>query len=219
MLTNQFAFVDYESYPNFHKKHDISELAGLILFLGCQQTKIPIELAKKLQPLGKDVHYICIGEISKNNLDFHLSAYLGMYHSSLSLDYEFIIYANDAGYDHLLIYLTKELGRKCTRIQAEEEELSQQELTVVKTIALDKEQSYHDTEADKRKVLDLCRNIKRITEKNRPKTREKLISFIEDYLKNHDNGYSSEQNLSILMRFGYIKLNQSMLCYNLTQVA
>ena len=93
-------FVDFE---NVHHHIPIDEIARgshqqVILFVGNQQ-KIPNEWLI----VEYNITVIRIGRTSKDNLDFHLSAYLGMVHVGRDLaSVRFIIWSADTGFDDLI---------------------------------------------------------------------------------------------------------------------
>jgi len=92
-------FVDFE---NVHKHIPIDKIARedhqqVILFVGNQQT-IPNEWLV----VEYNLTVIRVGRTSKDNLDFHLSAYLGMAHVGRNSSVRFIIWSNDTGFDDLI---------------------------------------------------------------------------------------------------------------------
>jgi hypothetical protein len=75
MKTN-FVLVDFENVqPN-----NFSLLNGysfkIKVFLGANQAKIPIDMARTLQLFGPDVEYIQIEGNGSNALDFHIAYYI-----------------------------------------------------------------------------------------------------------------------------------------------
>ena len=58
--------------------------------------------------------------LSKNNLDFHLSYYLGRYHSIAPKDFIFTVVSKDKGFDCLIAHICSK-GRKCLRLSTEED--------------------------------------------------------------------------------------------------
>jgi hypothetical protein len=92
-------FVDFE---NVHKHIPIDEIARgnhqqVILFVGNEQT-IPNEWLV----VDYNLTVIRVGRTSKDNLDFHLAAYLGMVHVGRDNSVRFIIWSNDKGFDDLI---------------------------------------------------------------------------------------------------------------------
>jgi len=49
----------------------------VLVFVGANQTKVPVDLVKTLQPLGANANYIVVSGNGRNALDFHIAFYLG----------------------------------------------------------------------------------------------------------------------------------------------
>lgn len=74
------------------------------VFLGPNQSKIPVSLAAALQSLGESAEYIILETAGNNALDFHIAYYIG----ALSADEPaafFHVISKDSGFDPLLKYL------------------------------------------------------------------------------------------------------------------
>ena len=102
-----YILIDYEnvqtgslavlrSMPNQHFQ--------IIVFVGANQSKIPIELASSMQSLGDKAHYLRISGSGNNALDFHITYYLGEL-SALDPDGCFHVISRDTGYDRLIKHL------------------------------------------------------------------------------------------------------------------
>ena len=76
----------------------------VLVFVGAQQTKIPIDMAAALQQFGTRAEYIRITGHGRNALDFHIAYYLGQLVSNDSLGF-FHILSKDAGFDPLIEHL------------------------------------------------------------------------------------------------------------------
>ena len=114
MKTN-YVLVDFESvqaHPQIGT-HLADEHFRLILFMGANQARIDVALAKALQPLGQRVEYVTIGGAGRNALDFHIAYYLGKL-AAAQPDAYFHVIAVDKGYDPLLAHL-KECGVNAQR--------------------------------------------------------------------------------------------------------
>jgi hypothetical protein len=109
MKTN-YVLVDFESvqaHPQVGAQF-ADEHFRLILFMGANQARIDVALAKALQPLGQRAEYVTIGGAGRNALDFHIAYYLGKL-AAAQPDAYFHVIAVDKGYDPLLAHL-KECG-------------------------------------------------------------------------------------------------------------
>jgi hypothetical protein len=74
------------------------------VFLGPNQTKIPVSLAATLQTLGDNAEYISLEAAGNNALDFHIAYYIGFLSATEPTAF-FHIISKDTGFDSLLKYL------------------------------------------------------------------------------------------------------------------
>lgn len=107
MRTN-YVLVDYENV----QPKDIGLLKGgpfkVKVFLGPNQSKVPVTLAAALQPLGDNAEYVLLETAGNNAVDFHIAYYVGVL-SSQDPEAYFHIISKDSGFDPLIRYLK---GRK-----------------------------------------------------------------------------------------------------------
>lgn len=74
------------------------------VFLGPNQSKIPVSLAAALQSLGESAEYIILETAGNNALDFHVAYYIGAL-SAVEPTAFFHVISKDSGFDPLLKYL------------------------------------------------------------------------------------------------------------------
>jgi len=102
--TTTYILIDYE---NVHPTEIGTLFDGpfkIKLFVGANQTKIPLTLAKSMQSLGENAEYIQLTANGSNALDFHIAYYIGRI-SAVEPKASFLIVSNDAGFDPLIIHL------------------------------------------------------------------------------------------------------------------
>ncbi|MDM8555029.1 PIN domain-containing protein [Desulfococcaceae bacterium HSG7] len=103
MRTN-YILIDYENVQPlsfvFNQEHPFK----VLLFVGANQIKIPIELAMSMQALGDNAQYIQIAGNGKNALDFHIAYYLGKLVEKDPNGY-FHIISKDFGFDVLINFM------------------------------------------------------------------------------------------------------------------
>ena len=102
-----FVLIDYENVQPDDLKLLESGAFRVKVFLGQNQTKIPVELAAALQPLGKNADYVCLEGVGSNALDFHIAFYLGVLSRQESAN-RFHIISKDKGFDPLIQHLKGE---------------------------------------------------------------------------------------------------------------
>ena len=102
-MTN-WILVDYENVQPTNFDPDKQQDAGIFVFLGPSQNKIPADLVAALQPFGPAVRYIQMPSKGKNALDFHIAFYLGELVTKHPGDV-FRVVSRDTGFDPLVKHL------------------------------------------------------------------------------------------------------------------
>ncbi|WP_024931038.1 PIN domain-containing protein [Methylophilus sp. OH31] len=103
MKTN-IVLIDYENVQPKNLSLLNQEHFFVLVFLGEHQTKISLEIAKTLQPLGNKADYIRIDGNGANALDFHIAFYIGKLAKDLPNSF-FHIISKDKGFDPLIRHL------------------------------------------------------------------------------------------------------------------
>ena len=86
------------------------------VFLGANQVKIPVQMARSLQAFGPDAEYIQIEGNGSNALDFHIAFYIGRL-AAEAPDAHFYVISKDKGFDPLVRHVNQ-LGIACRRADA-----------------------------------------------------------------------------------------------------
>lgn len=103
MRTN-YVLIDFENVQPGELKIEEDIPLKVLIFAGEKQSKVPLELAKSLQPLGDKVEYVQISGSGKNALDFHIAYYIGKIAEQDPKSY-FHVISKDKGFDPLLKHL------------------------------------------------------------------------------------------------------------------
>ena len=103
-VRNNYIFVDFENVQPTSFEFSRNYPFKIIIFVGANQTKIPIELATSMQSLGYSAEYVIISGNGKNALDFHITFYLGKLYEKDPEGY-FHIISKDTGFDILIKHL------------------------------------------------------------------------------------------------------------------
>jgi hypothetical protein len=77
MLITNYILIDFENVQPKDPSVFDAEHLKIIVFVGANQKKVPVELAKALQPFGSKAEYIQITSSGANVLDFHIAFYIG----------------------------------------------------------------------------------------------------------------------------------------------
>lgn len=103
MRTN-YVLIDFENLqPELLEALDLEHFRVMV-FMGANQTKVPLDFAAQLQRLGTRAQYLRISGHGRNALDFHIAFYLGELLAK-DADAFFHVIAVDGGYDPLLQHL------------------------------------------------------------------------------------------------------------------
>lgn len=103
-VRKNYIFVDFENVQPTSFEFPKDFPFKIVIFVGANQTKIPIELAIVMQKLGYDAEYVIISGNGKNALDFHITFYLGKLYEKDPEGY-FHIISKDTGFDILIKHL------------------------------------------------------------------------------------------------------------------
>ena len=103
-MKNNYVLIDYENV----QPKNLSVLKGheftVMIFVGLNQTKLPLTLVEAVQELGDQARYIKIGGNGPNALDFHIAFYAGQIAQKDPDAYIHII-SKDTGFDPLIRHL------------------------------------------------------------------------------------------------------------------
>ena len=103
MKTNYF-LIDYENVQPKSLPVLNGQPVKVIVFLGANQGKVSVEVAKALQSLGNNAEYVQISGNGPNAVDFHIAFTMGEISKS-DESARFHIISKDSGFDPLIEYL------------------------------------------------------------------------------------------------------------------
>lgn len=99
-----YVLIDYENV----QPEDLSSLDHehfrVVLFLGPNQTKIPVEIVLKLHAMGTRARIVQCSNSGKNALDFHIAFYCGEIAAADPTAYLHIV-SKDTGFDPLISHI------------------------------------------------------------------------------------------------------------------
>lgn len=103
-IKKNYVLIDYENT----KVESIKKLHNpqfyVYLFLGPNDTKIPVELAMEMHSIASRSEFIILESSGKNALDFYITYYLGVL-SANNPDAYFHIITKDTGFDSLIKHI------------------------------------------------------------------------------------------------------------------
>jgi hypothetical protein len=196
MRTN-IILVDYENV----QPKDIGLLKGgpfkVKVFLGPNQSKVPVTLAAALQTLGSDAEYVSLETVGNNAVDFHIAYYIGVLSSEDSTAY-FHIISKDSGFDPLIKHLR---GRK----------IFAQRSTCIADIPYFKPVLPASPEAQVEAIVaDLIRR-----KASKPRTKKSLISTLHALFKKELSEQQLSQLFAALRARGVVKVDGTKVSYDL----
>jgi len=113
MSKEVWALVDLENIGSTLKSISLSSYSKILIFVGAKQNNLSLQ-SISVDKLT-DITILKIREVSDNNLDFHISYYLGRFNALEKKEISFVVISNDKGYDNLIKHINHN-GRKCVRI-------------------------------------------------------------------------------------------------------
>ncbi len=176
----EYLYIDYENVQDV-QINIIQKTTKVMIIVGDDQAKVPIELVQKTQPFGDAVEWVRVQGKGRNALDFFIAFFLGR---DVTTDSKktFIIYSKDTGYDPLITHLRKN-GIRAKRI--------------VSFLELSQNQTKKVDEAEIRKTTE---RLRKVPANKRPKKRNSLTAFFAAQL-----GGTSKQDVDIIIEELFIK--------------
>ena len=196
MRTN-FVLVDFENV----QPKDIGLLKDgpfkVKVFLGPNQSKIPVSLASTIQSLGNNAEYVVLETPGSNALDFHIAYYIGVLSSEDPTAY-FHIISKDSGFDPLIKHLK---GKK----------IFAQRSTCIADIPYFKPSL--PTAPDTRIEVVVADLIRRKASK--PRTQKTLLSTLHALFKKELSEQQLTQLFTSLCNHGIVKIDGTKVSYTL----
>jgi len=209
-LKTNFVLVDFE---NVQPKNMISLKGGAFkikVFLGTNQTKIPVEMALALQVFGPDAEYIQINGNGNNALDFHIAYYIGQL-AGTHPDAHFHIISKDKGFDPLIKHLqTKKIScqRSTSIADIPLAKISSTKLTPEKLVKVP------NNKLSPQKIDAVIDNLTK-RKASRPRTLKTLRSTIKALFVNQLTDEELETILGQLTMRGAIEIKDNKVNYKL----
>jgi hypothetical protein len=194
-MTTTYILIDYENV----QPKDVPLFNGqpikLFVFLGTNQSKIPIELVSVLQPQGGDVRWVRISGNGRNALDFHIALYLGEL-SANDADGSFYVLSKDKGFDPVIEHLRD-------RMITERRFSALSELPIFGSCA---------PAALEDRVEEIVKNLKS-RGSARPRKRKTLASTINAHFRNQLDGSAVEKLIVELERRELIAIQEGAVSF------
>ncbi|MEZ5523890.1 MAG: PIN domain-containing protein [Pseudomonadales bacterium] len=196
MATN-YVLIDFENVQPSNlevlKKHPFK----VFVFVGANQTKVPIDLAAAMQELGDSAQYVRIEGSGKNALDFHIAYYIGELAANEPGAF-FHIISRDTGFDPLIKHL------KSRKIKVQRE----RDLGEIPVLRMSNASSNDE------KVAAIVKNLA-----GRGQSRPRKVKTLSNTINSLFTENLTEQQLAALVKEleqrQYIKVNNGNVSYHL----
>lgn len=198
MITRtNFVLVDFENV----QPKDMGLLKGgpfkVKIFLGPNQSKIPVSWAAALQSLGDNAEYIVLETAGNNALDFHIAYFIGAL-SAIEPSAFFHVISKDAGFDSLLKYLK---GKKIFAQRS----VCIAEIPYFKPVLLGAPETQVESV-----IADLIRR-----KASKPRTQQTLLSTLDALFKKELSEQQLGALLAALCKRGVVKVEGGKVSYAL----
>ena len=196
-----FVLIDYENVQT----EDLSDLSQpdmhLLLFIGALQTKISTKLALQMQALGSRAQYIQIEGTGQNALDMCIAHHTGFILARMPSAH-FLIISKDKGYDPLIQFLAKR-GVPIER---------RPHLGLpLPSRGLRSTQQPPPLKLGTQRILEILKKH----DKNRPASRQSLISWTTNKISSEKITMSAEKIITDLEKNGVILFDGKRVVYSL----
>ena len=103
-MSDHYVLIDYENVQPKNLELLAKHPFNVLVFVGANLVKIPLDLAVAMQSLGPNAQYIKMSGNGPNALDFHIAFYLGEL-STQNPKADFNVVSKDTGFDPLIKHL------------------------------------------------------------------------------------------------------------------
>ena len=192
-----YILVDFENVRPKSLASFAHEQFKVIVFVGANQTKVPLDLATELQRMGSKAEYIQIAGNGPNALDFHIAYYIGKI-SAADPDAYFHIISKDTGFDVLIQHL------KANKILAKR-------TGDINIVPLKKDEDKKSLEERTQRIVSILRQPK----STRPRTVKTLTSSIAAQFQNQLTDTEIADIIANMKNKGVIAISDGKISYTL----
>ena len=221
MSNKTWAFIDYENVGTL-EGINLALFDKVYIFIGATQNKI--SLGNEAIDLLTEIHLLKLKAVSPDNLDFHISYYLGRFDASTKPNIRFTVISNDSGFDPLLSHII-ETGRPCERLKTRvllpkvQTEINQHKKPSEILSQINKVKQ-PETKAAKHNIIkdELLPHLIKAAS-NRPAKEDALKNFIKSHVISLRNDSAGVDELfNALIEKKLIKLEGKKITYSLKKI-
>ncbi len=211
-LKTNYILIDYENVQTKSLALLKGEQFRVRIFLGPNNTKLPVELVLAMHALGERADYVILETPGVNALDFHIAYYLGILAANDPSGF-FHIVSKDTGFDPLITHMKANKIFAVRSISIEEMPCLTPPATKGKAIVINQKSSSTRASIDELIEITVEDLIKRNTSK--PRTPKTLMSTIHAKFGKNTLAVDIEAVYKGLMSRGYVKVNGTTVSYDL----
>ncbi|MEQ1815056.1 MAG: PIN domain-containing protein [Nitrosomonas sp.] len=216
-MKKNYILIDYENVQTKSLALLKGEQFRVRIFLGPNNTKLPVELVLAMHELGERADYVILETPGVNALDFHIAYYLGILAANDPSGF-FHIVSKDTGFDPLIKHMKANKIFAVRSISIEEIPCLTPPTTKGnsangKVIVINQKSSPTSTSIDELIEITVEDLIKRNTSK--PRTPKTLMSTIHAKFGKNTLAVDIEAVYKGLMSRGYVKVNGTTVSYDL----
>lgn len=212
----RYLFIDHENIGKLDE-FDQSSFQKIFVFVGALHRSLSVKFINLNESVSLEV--IKVKNVSPNNLDFHLSYYMGKLDAEVNQDIEFVVYTKDKGFDHVIDYINSN-GRNCSRITEIKSETSEnkksasknRETAQIKSSLKSNSKSKPSKQSLSQDSLLIIQNLSNQNGQKRPRKKKTIKNHINTIVKNKQK---AEQIYHDLIVNGLITENGEKISYNL----
>ncbi len=216
-LKTNYILIDYENVQTKSLASLKGEQFQVRIFLGPNNTKLPVELVLAMHEMGERADYVMLETPGTNALDFHIAYYLGILAANDPSGF-FHIVSKDTGFDLLIKHMkaNKILAVRSASIEkipCLTPPATKSNSANGNATAINQEKPSTRTSVNELIEITVADLLKRNTSK--PRTPETLISTIHAKCGKDTSAVDIEAVYKGLMSRGYVKVNGTKVSYDL----
>ncbi|MEZ4963082.1 MAG: PIN domain-containing protein [Saprospiraceae bacterium] len=117
----RYIFIDFENLLQVKFKKLEKVATRIFVFVNAQEESVPLQLARQMQPFGKNLRWIVVSNSSNSKLNYHIAFIMGKLHQKLDMGVEFAVVSHDMDFDPLISFINQ-TGRSCLRVKRKKDE-------------------------------------------------------------------------------------------------
>jgi hypothetical protein len=117
----RYVFIDFENLLQVKFKKLEKVATRIFVFVDAKEDSVPLQLARQMQPFGKNLRWIVVSNSPNGKLNYHIAFIMGKLHQKLDMDVEFAVVSHETDFDPLISFINQ-TGRSCLRVKRKKED-------------------------------------------------------------------------------------------------